>query len=213
MLSRRPTMSRAVRDPLGDELRGGVPPLPRGGLRASPAHPLPRVLTVGLGLGSEVVPLVERTGLDEGYLDLTPLASDYSRARAVAERYRRPCGRRRASPARSGSPRRRSSRRSRPTGASPAASRSCRPDSEAASSRRSCPGAAGSRAACGAAAGGRGRDDDRALAALSDLDLRALLPGQVGRMLRDRARGIDAAGSRPRASGSRSRSRRPSSAT
>ena len=32
----------------------------------------------------EVVPLVERTGLDEGYLDLTGLASDYSRARAVA---------------------------------------------------------------------------------------------------------------------------------
>ena len=30
-----------------------------------------------------------------------------------------------------------------------------------------------------------------ALAALSDLDLRALLPGQVGRMLRDRALGID----------------------
>ena len=29
------------------------------------------------------------------------------------------------------------------------------------------------------------------LAALSDLDLRALLPGPVGRMLRDRARGID----------------------
>ena len=32
----------------------------------------------------EVVPLVERTGLDEGYLDLTGIASDYSRARAVA---------------------------------------------------------------------------------------------------------------------------------
>ena len=33
----------------------------------------------------EVVPRVERTGLDEGYLDLTGLAADYSRARAVAE--------------------------------------------------------------------------------------------------------------------------------
>ena len=32
----------------------------------------------------EVVPRVERTGLDEGYLDLTALAADYSRARAVA---------------------------------------------------------------------------------------------------------------------------------
>ena len=33
----------------------------------------------------EVVPLVERTGLDEGYLDFAGLAADYSRARAVAE--------------------------------------------------------------------------------------------------------------------------------
>jgi len=33
----------------------------------------------------EVVPLVERTGLDEGYLDFAGIASDYARARAVAE--------------------------------------------------------------------------------------------------------------------------------
>ena len=33
----------------------------------------------------EVVPRVERTGLDEGYLDFTGLAGDYSRARAVVE--------------------------------------------------------------------------------------------------------------------------------
>ena len=33
----------------------------------------------------EVVPLVERTGLDEGYLDFAGLATDFSRARAVAE--------------------------------------------------------------------------------------------------------------------------------
>ena len=32
----------------------------------------------------EVVPLVERTGLDEGYLDFAGLAADFSRARAVA---------------------------------------------------------------------------------------------------------------------------------
>ena len=31
------------------------------------------------------MPLVERTGLDEGYLDLAGLAADFSRARAVAE--------------------------------------------------------------------------------------------------------------------------------
>ena len=33
----------------------------------------------------EVVPLVERTGLDEGYLDFDGLAADFSRARTVAE--------------------------------------------------------------------------------------------------------------------------------
>ena len=33
----------------------------------------------------EVVPRVERTGLDEGYLDFRGLAADYTRARAVAE--------------------------------------------------------------------------------------------------------------------------------
>src|SRR5215218_11359681 len=32
----------------------------------------------------EVVPLVERTGLDEGYLDFAGVASDFARARAVA---------------------------------------------------------------------------------------------------------------------------------
>src|SRR5687767_6309581 len=32
-----------------------------------------------------VVPALERTGIDEGYLDLTPDAADFVRARAVAE--------------------------------------------------------------------------------------------------------------------------------
>lgn len=36
------------------------------------------------GTVAEVVPRVERTGLDEGYLDLSAVASDVSRARAVA---------------------------------------------------------------------------------------------------------------------------------
>ena len=39
-----------LRDPLGDELRRGAAPLPRGGLRPPPAHALPRVLAGGLGL-------------------------------------------------------------------------------------------------------------------------------------------------------------------
>src|SRR5918997_6434047 len=33
----------------------------------------------------EVVPTVERTGLDEGYLDLGEIAADFSHARALAE--------------------------------------------------------------------------------------------------------------------------------
>ncbi|MGZ8694672.1 MAG: Y-family DNA polymerase, partial [Gaiellaceae bacterium] len=33
----------------------------------------------------DVVPIVERTGLDEGYLDLASVSADFSRARAVAE--------------------------------------------------------------------------------------------------------------------------------
>src|SRR5687767_2072379 len=33
----------------------------------------------------EVVPLVERTGLDEGYLDFAGLAPNFARARALAE--------------------------------------------------------------------------------------------------------------------------------
>jgi DNA polymerase-4 len=33
---------------------------------------------------SEIVPRVERTGLDEGYLDLRPVAADFARARALA---------------------------------------------------------------------------------------------------------------------------------
>src|SRR5215212_6281106 len=36
----------------------------------------------------EVVPVVERTGLDEGYLELTALAPDFGRARALAEAVR-----------------------------------------------------------------------------------------------------------------------------
>ena len=33
----------------------------------------------------EVVPTVERTGMDEGYLDVGEVAADFGRARAVAE--------------------------------------------------------------------------------------------------------------------------------
>jgi len=143
----------------------------------------------------EVVPLVERTGLDEGYLDLTDLATDYSRARAVAGAVQ--------------------------TSVRAATSLSCalgvaptKVVAKVASDRRKPGGItvvpAGTEAAflapfaVRALPGVGPRAEQRlaaagvasvgALAMLSDLDLRALLPGQVGRMLRDRALGIDVRG-------------------
>ena len=51
------------------------------------------------------------------------------------------------------------------------------------------------------------------LAMLGDVELRRVLPGSVGRVLHDRARGIDPRGSSSRRSASRSASRTPSSGT
>jgi DNA polymerase IV len=143
----------------------------------------------------EVVPLVERTGLDEGYLDFAELASDYSRARAVAEAVQ--------------------------VSVRAATSLTCslgvaptKVVAKIASDRRKPGGItvvpAGKEAAflapfpVRALPGVGPRAEERLtaagvttigqLAALSDLDLRALLPGQVGRMLRDRASGIDPRG-------------------
>jgi DNA polymerase IV len=143
----------------------------------------------------EVVPLVERTGLDEGYLDFAGLASDYSRARAVAGAVRTSVGA--------------ATRLSCSLGVAPT-----KVVAKVASDRRKPGGItvvpAGSEAAflspfaVRALPGIGPRAEERlaaagvttvgALAALSDLDLRALLPGQVGRMLRDRARGVDPRG-------------------
>ena len=77
-------VARAIRHPFGDELRRGVAALPRGGLRPAPAHALPRVLAGRVGRGARGRAARRANGLDEGYLDLAGLASDYSRARAVA---------------------------------------------------------------------------------------------------------------------------------
>src|SRR6186713_2490804 len=140
----------------------------------------------------EVVPRVERTGLDEGYLDFTGLAADYSRARAVAEAVQ--------------------------TSVRAATSLSCslgvaptKVVAKVASDRRKPGGItvvpAGSEAAflapfsVRALPGVGPRAEERLaaagvttvgqLAALPDLELRAVLPGQAGRILRDRAQGID----------------------
>jgi len=140
----------------------------------------------------EVVPRVERTGLDEGYLDLGGLASDFVRARALAEAVQTSV---RAATSLTCS-----------LGVAPA-----KVVAKVASDRRKPGGItvvpAGTEAAflapfavralpgvgprAEAKLSAAGVTTVGALAALSDLDLRALLPGQVGRMLRDRARGID----------------------
>jgi DNA polymerase-4 len=143
----------------------------------------------------EVVPHVERTGLDEGYLDFVGLATDYARARAVAEAVQ--------------------------TSVRAATSLSCslgvapsKVVAKVASDRRKPGGItvvpAGTEAGFLAPfpvrvlPGVGPRAEQRlaaagvttvgGLAALSDLDLRALLPGRVGRMLRDRAQGLDPRG-------------------
>ena len=140
----------------------------------------------------EVVPTVERTGLDEGYLDFAGIAADFGRARVVAEAVQ--------------------------TSVRAATSLSCslgvapsKVVAKIASDRRKPGGItvvpAGTEAsflapfAVRVLPGVGPRAEERlraagvttigALAALSDLDLRALLPGQVGRVLRDRALGID----------------------
>jgi DNA polymerase-4 len=140
----------------------------------------------------EVVPAVERTGLDEGYLDFAGLAAEFGRARVVAEAVQ--------------------------TSVRAATSLSCslgvapsKVVAKVASDRRKPGGVTvvppGTEArflaplAVRKLPGVGPRAEERlhaagittvgALAALSDLDLRALLPGQVGRLLRDRANGID----------------------
>lgn len=143
----------------------------------------------------EVVPLVERTGLDEGYLDFAGLAADFGRARRVAEAVQTSV---RAATSLSCSlgvapskvVAKVASDRRKPGGITvvPAGSEA---RFLAPFSVRALPGV-GPRAETRLAAAGV--TTIGALAALSDLDLRAVLPGQAGRMLRDRANGIDPRG-------------------
>jgi DNA polymerase-4 len=139
-----------------------------------------------------VVPTVERTGLDEGYLDVGEVASDFLQARKVAEAvqtavraatsltcalgvstskvvakiasdYRKPAGLTVV-----------------PAGAEE--------EFLAPFAVRRLPGV-GPKAETRLVAAGV--ETIGALAALGDSDLRRLLPGSVGRVLRDRARGVD----------------------
>ena len=140
----------------------------------------------------EVVPTVERTGMDEGYLDLGEVAPDFGKARAVAEAVQT------------------SVRGSTSLTCSIGVS-TCKVVSKIASDLRKPGGVVvvprgreasflapfdirklpgiGPRSEARLRAGGV--ETIGALAALSDGELRGLLPGKVGGILRHRARGID----------------------
>jgi DNA polymerase IV len=140
----------------------------------------------------EVVPTVERTGMDEGYLDVGEVAADFGRARAVAEAVQAAV--------------RGTTSLSCSLGVS-----TCKVVSKIASDRRKPGGItvvpAGKEAAflapfpvrrlpgVGPRAEerlrGAGIETIGSLAALEDDRLRGLLPGKLGPLLRDRARGID----------------------
>jgi DNA polymerase-4 len=143
----------------------------------------------------QVVPTVERTGLDEGYLDVGEVARDFLEARAVAEAVQ-------------------TAVRASTSLACSLGVASCKVVAKVASDRRKPGGIvvvpAGAEArflapfdvrklpGVGPKAEERlraaGIDSIGALAALADADLQQLLPGSVGRMLRERARGVDPRG-------------------
>jgi DNA polymerase-4 len=143
----------------------------------------------------EVTPTVEQTGIDEGYLDVGEVAADFHEARAVAEAVQaavRAATRLSCSLGVAGCKvaAKVASDRRKPGGITVV-----RPGREAAFlaplAVRRLPGV-GPKAEERLRAAGITRVGE--LAALDDPDLTRLLPGAVGRLLRDRARGIDPRG-------------------
>lgn len=141
---------------------------------------------------SEIVPRVERTGLDEGYLDLGTVASDFSRARAVASAVQTAVRATTSLTCSLGVGTSKvvckiASDRRKPGGLTVVP-----PGSEA---RFLAPLAVRLLPGVGPRAEERlhaaGVETIGALAALPDPELRRLLPGSTGAVLRDRARGLD----------------------
>jgi DNA polymerase IV len=141
---------------------------------------------------AEVVPRLERTGMDEGYLDLAPVATDFVGARGVAAAIQTSVRATTSLTCSLGVSTSKvvckiASDRRKPGGVTVVP-----PGSEARFlaplSIRLLPGV-GPRAEERLRAAGV--ETIGALAALQDLQLKALLPGSVGTLLRDRARGID----------------------
>jgi DNA polymerase IV len=140
----------------------------------------------------EVVPTVERTGMDEGYLDLAEVASNFSEARALAEAVQTSVRGATSLTAAMGVATSKvvakiASDRRKPGGLTVVP-----PGREASFLApfdvRRLPGI-GPRSEARLRAAGL--ETIGALAGLTDAELRQLLPGKVGVLLRDRARGID----------------------
>jgi DNA polymerase IV len=140
----------------------------------------------------EIVPRVERTGIDEGYLDLGTVASDFTRARAVASAIQTAVRGRTSLTCSLGVGTSKvvckiASDRRKPGGITVVP-----PGTEARFlaplSVRLLPGV-GPRAEERLRTAGV--ETIGALAALADAELRTLLPGTLGPLLRNRARGID----------------------
>ena len=141
---------------------------------------------------AEVVPRIERTGIDEGYLDLGTAAPDFTRARAVASAVQTAVRATTSLTCSLGVGTSKvvckiASDRRKPGGITVVP-----PGSEA---RFLAPLAVRLLPGVGPRAEerlrGQGIDTIGGLAALDDSSLRALIPGSLGPLLRDRARGID----------------------
>jgi DNA polymerase IV len=139
-----------------------------------------------------IVPTIERTGLDEGYLDLGEVAADFLRARELAEAVQTAVRGTTSLTCSLGVAASKVVAKVGSDARKPGGITVVLPGREAAFLGplpvRKLPGV-GPRSAERLARAGV--DTVGALAALEDAELRALLPGKVGRLLRDRARGID----------------------
>jgi DNA polymerase-4 len=141
---------------------------------------------------AEIVPRIEQTGIDEGYLDLATVARDFTRARAVASAVQTSVRAKTSLTCSLGVGTSKvvckiASDRRKPGGITVVP-----PGTEARFlaplAVRLLPGV-GPRAEERLAASGI--ETVEGLAGLGDAELAALLPGSVGRLLRERARGID----------------------
>ena len=159
-----------------------------------------------------VVPTIEQTGIDEGYLDVGEVAADFSRRASSPKRYRRPCGGATSLTCSLGVAPCKVVAKVGSDARKPGGLVVVVPGQEAGFLApldvRKLPGV-GPKAEERLRAAGV--DTVGALAALSDDGLRRLLPGSVGKVLRDRARGIDSRGLELESSASRSASRTRSS--